>query len=489
MAPAAAADALANAAFAHACAVVGTGSPLAVEAATLGVRRGGRSLSAVLGHTRAAALARADADVAAGPLDLEATADLAELARQLTFTRPAVERAIVDLDMRYGLDRAALGRALGLPPAVAAARAAEVMLAWQEALDPVVLARMGAGGCAELEALLDVPAEGEDEGGTGSPGGSSGSRPAALLDTGELVAAHAASCDACRDRLRAMVSVRTLLAQSASHDAPQAVRDAATLARLRPSSPPPPLDSDTTGIDAGGSKPRRRQWAIATAAMLVAFAVAITGGVVSQARRDGNATRIEALTKVPAAGTSLEVTPTLVETALPPSLVLRNLAASATTWSATSDRPWIAVTPERGTLDAGAFTSVSVAVTDAAPEGELRAAVTFVATDGSTAVARLHTTISHPPDVASTLSGCAVTAAVEDENEVSSVVLHWREPASTAASSTRTVEDSAPMASTETGYRASLPATASGQAWWVTATDALGNVARTAEQVLTPGSC
>lgn len=484
MAPTAAADALADAAFAHACAVLGSGSPDAVEAATLGVRRGGRSLSAVLGHTRAAALELAGAD-AAGPSDLGATADLAELARHLTFTRPAVERAIVDLDTRYGLDRAALGRALGLPPAVAAARAAEVMLTWQDALDPLVLARMGAGGCAELESLLAGPAQGEDE----------GAQPATLLDTGELVAAHAASCDACRDRLRAMVSVRTLLAQSASPGAPRAVRDAATLARLRPSSPPPPLDGDLAGLDKdgrGGS--RRRQWAIAAAAVLVAFGVAITGGVVSQARRDGDATRIEALTKVPAAGTSLEVTPTLVETALPPSLVLRNLSSSAMTWSATSDRPWIAVTPERGTLDAGAFTSVTVAVTDAAPEGELRGAVTFVAADGSTAVARLHTTISHPPDVASTLSGCDVTAAVEDESEVASVTLHWQEPVTggrttTGTAAPRTVERDAPMSSTETGYRATLPATASGHAWWVTATDALGNVARTAEQVLTPGSC
>jgi hypothetical protein len=479
MAPSAAADALADAAYAHACAVLGDGSPLALEAATLGLRRGGRSLSAVLGHTRAAALERADGEGVADGAQVDPDGDdLADLARQLTFTRPAVERAVVDLDTRYGLDRAALGRALGLPPAVGAARAAEVMLAWQESLDPAVFARMGTGDCAELAALLDEPVDGGDE----------PSDPRGLLATGGIVAAHAAECAACRDRLRAMVSVRTLLAQSSVPAPPPGLREAAALARLRPSSPPPPLDGATG--DAVRAPSHAKRWGVAVAAVVVAFTLALVGGVWTQARHNGDAARVEALTKVPAAGTTLEVTPTLIETALPPSLVLRNLSQRETAWSATSDRDWIVVTPSRGRLDGGALSSVTVAVSDEAPEGELRAAVTFVATDGSTAVARLHTTISHPPDVASTVNGCEVTAAVEDESEVSAVALHWREAATTTTGAAgRLVERSVPMSSTATGYHGSLPSAAAGHPWWVTATDALGNTARTAEQVLPPGPC
>src|SRR5688500_15528146 len=103
---------LADHAYAHTRAVLGSGAP-AVEAAAVAVRRGGRARWAVLAHGRAEALARADE--ALGPeLDAGVPDDLGELAAALAATRPPVERAIVDLDARHDLDRGSFARALGI---------------------------------------------------------------------------------------------------------------------------------------------------------------------------------------------------------------------------------------------------------------------------------------------------------------------------------------------------------------------------------------
>src|SRR4051794_11453063 len=91
-------------AYAHTRSVLGDGDG-AVEAGAIAVRRGGRARGAVLGHARAEALARAAGGASGTELDADAPDALAALGVVLAATRPPVERAIVDLDTRHGLDR------------------------------------------------------------------------------------------------------------------------------------------------------------------------------------------------------------------------------------------------------------------------------------------------------------------------------------------------------------------------------------------------
>ena len=464
---------LALASYAHACAVLGTGVP-AEQASILGLRRGGRSRSSVLGHTRHEAVARSgDALV----LELEGAEPegLGELARALTFTRPAVERAVVDLDTRQGLDRAGLGRALGLAPAAAAAKAAEVMLEWQRALDPVLLVRMGPGTCEGLAALLDVSPDVEDDA-AAADDRSSTTTLGALIDAGEVVASHAEGCALCRDRLRAMVSVRTLLSREPIGSAPVEVVEAAAHARQHPSGLPPALTGERVSV------PRRWPYA-ASASAVVAICVAVVGGVLAAAGGDDDDTRVQALTRLPASGMTLEVVPSLVDSAPPESVVLRNLSGGAVRWHASADKPWVRVSPAIGSLDAGGSERLALELTGDAPEGDVRGAVTITGDDGSTAVVRLRTAVSHPPDVATSIAGCTVTASVEDESEVTDVVLWWRDGGVGGR------ERSQAMQQGDAGYIGVLPASAGGSSWWVTAADALGNEARTADQQLQPGAC
>src|SRR4051794_32789727 len=233
---------LADHAYAHTRSVLGDGEA-ASDAAAVAVRRGGRARWAGLGPGRAEALARA-AEASGPDLDGDAPAELTELAAVLAATRPPLERAIVDLDTRHALDRGGFARALGLPVGPAGARAAAVYLDWQRALDPVLLAHLGPGDCDGLAAVLgaapgsDADADvdgGDDDAGDRDPSatdplprslrGSGGpADPTAhetparepralreLLQLGPIVADHVAGCGRCSDRVRAMVSVRTLL--------------------------------------------------------------------------------------------------------------------------------------------------------------------------------------------------------------------------------------------------------------------------------------
>ena len=462
---------LATAAFAHASAVLVSG-PAAVQAATIALRRGGRSRSTVLGHARDAALALAgDACV---DLAITAPADLVELARALTFTRPPLERAIVDLAGRHHLDQRDLGRALGLPPAEATARVAEVGETWQRELDPALLAHLGPGSCEELAAALEshrqepATAAGDEVDGddTDEPQPTLGDVTAA----GAIVASHATSCDACRDRLRAMVSVRTLVSNIALEHAPAEVELAAAGSRARAGSAPPPLVAVRNLA--------RRRWSVAAITGAV-IAVAIAGGIVAGSDdQPTEAMRVDDLTKLPAAGTRLSATPDVVE-GTQRSVQLRNMHDSALRWEATADQRWVIVTPASGTLDGQRGRTVRVGVTPDAPEGDVRASITFTGDDGSTAIVRVQSDVDHEPDVAAERDGCSVTAQVEDESELRSVELHWSDGAA---------QEAAAMADDGvTGiWSGTLPPGAG--TWWVSATDALGNTARTAPEAR-PTTC
>src|SRR5947209_1014354 len=113
---------LADHAYSHCRAVIGP-SPIAVDLAVTAVRRGGRSRLAALSFARAAALAEAEpawAATLAAAFAAPVPTDVPDVAEALALTRPPLERAVVDLALRHGLDRGGLGRALGLAPAAAA---------------------------------------------------------------------------------------------------------------------------------------------------------------------------------------------------------------------------------------------------------------------------------------------------------------------------------------------------------------------------------
>lgn len=454
---------LADHAYAHATAVLSPGE-VAVEVAVQALRRGGRTLPSVLGHVRHRALQaaeRCDGGVERAP---PAPQDLTELALALAASRPPLERAVVDLDTRHGLDRSGFARALGLPPAAAAARAAAVYLDWQRHLDPVVLARLGPGDCDAVdEALRDAGLGGRGEVDLGS-----------LLSAGEAVAEHATACSTCRDRLRAMVSVRLLLAQRPMEAAPDPVRAAASpslVLRLqsRPT-PPPPLEAGDRRRDLV------RTALLATAAIgAVATGTALVAGL--EPRQEA---RVESLTRLPPPTPELQVQPTSLHGVLPQTVELHNASGRSLSWQAEPDVPWLELSPASGRLEPGRSALMRLAL-QAAPEGELRAVVRVSATNGSATVVRLAASVEHPPDIAASVRGCEVLATVEDEGVVVSVALHWAEPSRGTGS--------VAMHPSGHAFSGRLPEGGEGLKWWVSAADARGNASRSSELALPAGTC
>lgn len=464
---------LSDHAYAHACAVLGPGED-AAEAAAAAVRRGGRALWAVLGHVRHEAMARAR-NVPTVDLDGEAPQDLTELAVLLAASRPPLERVVVDLDGRHALDRIGFARALGLSPAAAGARAAAVFAEWQLLLDPAILARLGSGGCEGLAAVVPPPPSLDVEPGADIVAGAPTLRE--LLDAGPAVTDHTAGCEPCSDRLRAMVSVRTLLAQRPIESAPESVQVAAASPRPRRVSAGPPLE------------PQSRTWRRARPATLVAMVIVlvVAGGVTRESfRRNRTTSSLEALTMVPAGGNSLVVSPSKVEGLNPPPVVLSNRSERDLRWEALSDAAWLRVLPADGRLPPGGTSTLQLAISPDAPEGELKASVRITGVDGSVGVVRVASTVERPPDVAASVDGCVVVASVEDEGQIRAVELHRGE----ATDATSSVPgDASTMDPTSGGYAARVRSGPVPMVWWVTAVDARGNRSSTSPSSLPVGAC
>lgn len=442
---------LADHAFGHALAVVGDESA-AVEVARRGLLRGGRSRVSVLGHTRAVALA-AEVGDAASP----APESVVEAALALAGRRPAVERAVIDLEVRHGLTRNGFARALGLPPAEASSRASEVAAAWTADLDPALLAWLGPGECPALAELLGPSPISVD----------------ALLAAAGAVAAHAEACEPCGDRLRAMVSVRSIVGQLPLPAAPESVRAAARSARRRPPVPPPALGSQ-----------RSRAWArlaVAGGALMVAAAlvVAVVGAVV---RHSGRNERVDALTALPPGHGALALSATTFD-ATTDTVTLTNRSPKRVRWDSAATVPWLRTVPRSGVLAPGASVVVALHIADAAPEGDIAASLSFSSPDGSTVSMAGSGTIERAPDVAAHRDGCEVMATAEDEGRVAAVVLHWR----VGAGGAEQTDDMGPAASNGSGYHGALPPTAT--LWWVTAADARGNISHTPDEAIAPPAC
>lgn len=436
---------VADHAYNHCLAVLGD-ADAAVVAAAIAVRQGGRPRTAVLGHARHEALLRPPA----APSEPGSTAELLEVARWLAATRPPEERALIDLADRHELDRAALGRVWAAAPAEVADRLSAVDETWSRELDPALLVWLGAGDCDGLGAVLEA-------------GGSGGDGDGILDGRVAEVRSHVADCESCRDRVRAMVSVRTLLATAPFEPAPATVAGAGARRRRRR---PAPVPARTV------HHRRSRVWIAATAAALV-VAVGLAGIVISMDRDD----RVTTITAAPGGGSSLVVVPDRLSGAISSPISLRNLSVDTLSWTARA-KDFLTVEPASGELAPGTRERVTVGLGRNAPEGEMRATVTFSGDDGSSAAVQVESTVERAPDIDARAQECAVTAAVEDESELGSVVLHWR--------SGGTESNVAMIEGDDAVWAGELPEAAVEIEWWVSATDRRGNHAATPVEHLLP---
>lgn len=448
-------------AFGHTLAVTGR-ADAATDAAVTAVTRGGRSLVSVLANARHAALSAAgpSAGSAAGEVTEGGSAhaaDLAEVAGALAASRPAVERCIVDLDSRHGLDRASLGRVLGLPATEAARRATAVGETWARELDPALVVWLGPGDCDQMAALLSDRGLGPE------------SSVADALGAASTIADHEETCEMCADRRRARVSVRSLLANQRLPDPPVAVTAAASQARRRPAAAPPPIEVSR--------RPIAPRLLLAAAIVVV---VASIGGVaaVMSSDRDGGDGAVDRLTQIHPAGSTLALSPELIDPSTS-SLRLENTSQNEVRWQLQADVPWLELSPRSGRLAPGKGTVIAVRMTGRAPEGGLRATITASGSDGSTAGAIYTGTLERAPDVSASRTDCQVTATAEDDGRVVSATLRW----------SGAMSGQQPMARSDERWVGSLPAEDVDLEWWVEAVDDRGNPARSETQTLPAQSC
>ena len=440
---------VAASAFGHSVALV-RDEETAAQLAVAAIRRGGHSLSAVLGHAGELALAHLDGRPPE-PEPLPPDAGSTAVAWALARTRPAEELAALDAAGRYGLSREGLGDALRTTAAEAAQRVASTAHVWDRELDPALLAWLGDGGCPELTGVLE-----------GRPRGEAGD----LLALAGDVVAHTALCNACAERQRTVASVRGLLRATPVDPPPPEVVAAAAQGRHDPPSPPPPR------------RQRRRRTGLRMAAAVTAVAV---GGISAAAvadRRNGADepdASVEALTRLPAAAGSFRLAPAVVQ--LPATEVsLLNGSDDSVAWEAATDAAWLHVTPARGRLAPGRVQVIHLL--GEPPEGDVRATVRVEGDDGSATASVLEGTVERPPDLGASAAGCRITAVVEDEGDVV-LTLHWRGPDG---------EHTTVMAVEVNGLVADLPQGQAPLTWWVRAVDGRDNQARTPDNPL-PGGC
>jgi hypothetical protein len=307
------------------------------------------------------------------------------VAQQLAGTRPAVERAVVALEGRYGFDNSSFSKSLGLSPERANERAREIATTWAEQLDPAMMAWSGPGACAELSGILatnglplsttPLPPTGTDD----------GALPAAaptvqsLLDIAPVVAEHAKHCSTCGERLRLLTPVRVLVGQNPlEHVPPRVARAARTARRRLPVPLPPSIDPRRfTAAHARG---------MAIAGLVIACALIIGLGVVRVADRGGEtqAQRVQRLVQQ-APMSRLLATPSVM-TPGSNTADLANNGNDVLLWHATSSVPWLTLSPSSGRLEPNQ--SISVEVHRNGSVATADAVITFEGSDGSTQVIR-----------------------------------------------------------------------------------------------------
>ena len=372
----------AAAAYSHALALTGDAYQAELLAASA-LRRGAHSRSAVLAHARHMSAPHAFT-TSAGAL---ASRDLRSLAMQLSSSRPAEERSIVDLELRYGLDHGTFSRALGVSAVRARQRSAEIATTWADSLDPAMMASLGPGSCDGLAALLtesgvratETPSESLAATGTdtaitaASPADVVSPTVGSLLSAAPAVLAHAKTCDICAQRLKLMTSVRSLAGQLPVAEVPKSVQEAARSTRRLLPTPLPP------SIDANRIDPRRFRTIAATvvgALLLVVSGFGVIGFFNDRAQGDSQSERVEKLI-AEAPTSSLLATPSEIKTSTS-TAALANNSSQAVLWKAETSAPWLSVAPVSGRLAPNQNVSIAV---KASRSG--KATITITGSDGA----------------------------------------------------------------------------------------------------------
>lgn len=445
-------------AYGHALAMLGDPDAAAAVAITA-LRRAGRARGLVLAHAREQAVAGA---TRAEPVDIASlqtvVLDLPALAATLASTRPPEERAALDVRARTSGDLALLGEALGMRPTDAADKCNEIAELWERTLDPAMLAFSGAGECETLaEILQDADTE----------------TVAGLLAVAPAIHAHAQEDTACGDRLRAMAPVRSFFSDTGV-EVPDEVREAGRISRTkRPSAAPVPLfgsAAPATERVRGVITPRR---VAAALALLLAAGTAI--GI---ATRDTSPSELTKLTEL-ANDDALVLAPAQVSGSVA-IIEVRNTTDRAVAFTATASEPWVHIATPKSRVAARGTRSLTLTALDSAPEGVIRATINVMTLGGAGAVEEIEWTIERAPDLDATATGCDVKVNVVEEGDLASVVLHWRD---------LTGEHSVDITSGAEGYNAELAPEGQDLTYWVTALDARGNQARTADQTIPGNAC
>lgn len=443
-------------AYGHALAMLGD-PDAASEVAIVALRRAGRARGLVLAHARHEAVYRAAEDA---PVDLASiqlvVLDLPALAATLASTRPVEERAALDLRTRTGGDLSALGAAFQSRPSSAADRCNAIAESWDSTLDPALLAFSGAGDCEELTQIL---------------GHRDLETAADLLAVAPAVHAHAQTCTACTDRLRAMAPVRGFFNETGG-EVPTPVREVSRVSRTkRPSASPPPLFP----ADAPASRNRHvTPPRIAAAVVGLTLAAAAVAYATTRDSGPGTLTRLTRLSKTDALSIGA---PTVAgDTA---SVSVHNPTNGPITYRAKTSVEWASVSPPRGVIAPHATSNLVVRALKTAPEGVPRATLIVITGSGASTQQEVTWTLEHPPDVAANATGCAVAVNVVEEGKVTSLVLHWRD----------ITEHAVDITSGPDGYEAELTPNGAPITYWVTAVDERGNQSRTGDQVISADAC
>lgn len=449
------------------------------------------------------------------------------------------DRALLDLNLRHGLEGQDLADAVGVDVSHAYVLMSRLRDQVERSLGALLVARYARRDCPELTKLL----AGWD--GRFSP----------LIR--KRVARHADSCEACEDRRRTLASPLALLGAMPLVACPGGLRDRILGdARLVASDRGRPDETWIAGED-GFPLPtdvaagRRGRWTatVAGAAALVALAVlglvlmlggtdepptvpvaagpaagatalttTTTGAAPSAAPSpvvDGGPTTTPApITTLPSgtapATTAPPLTPTgpqlrlstsslsIGPTSTEQSLSVTNDGGSPLRWSAAVSPGIFGVAPAGGTVAPGASVQVTVRIDRASAAEGTAAGTLSITSDGGNGGVDVSAVVLRPPEVraradvdrlartACTASGrtvASVTAEVTDESPLRSVVLRWRD--------TGGAQRSAELGGSGTTYQGRLgPFAGEGTVtWWVEATDAAGATGTSPERALPVDTC
>lgn len=422
---------------------------------------------------------------------------------------PDQDRALLDLHLRQGLEGAELAGVMGVGTEQAAERLAYVHAEVEWAVRGLLVARLGWRDCEGLATLL---------------GGRNGRLTSG---TDERINHHVRRCQGCGQRWLAVVSPCALLSAVPMVAAPAHVRQqvmsraslpsrratagapALTTAdrmlavsllmllgasgfwvgrQLLPSPEPPisgtlampPITIETPQPPETPSQPPPPQDEPAPAA-----------GIAAPAEGESQASTGDERSPPPApVPASLTLSTTNVDLGAErerADITVGNSGKAALEWVASVSVPWLSLEPGSGRVAGGGSTQLGMAADRAAlPEGPARVSVGLRTNAGDVEV-RVSLVVERPPEVVSTraspsplmVEGCepataSVSAAVNDESGVESVVLRWTDPGGATGEAAMTVDG-------ETWNAVLGPFAEPGTVTWsLAASDARGNTTETA---------